>query len=130
MTTTRPHVLIVDDDPGIRILMQMLLTRAGCDVDCAGDGAEALALLESEDEPDCVLLDLMLPNVSGFDVLTALRQTRPALLERVIVVTAVSDRTLREVATCATVRAVVRKPFDIDHLVASVRACSQERPVS
>lgn len=68
-------VLVVDDEPEIRDLCRVNLEFAGHEVDEAGNGAEAIAYLERE-RPDFVFLDLMMPEVDGWDVLRAIR-TRP-----------------------------------------------------
>ena len=62
------RVLLVDDDPDIVEGLQRLLERAGCAVEIAKDGEEALAKLSSH-KPDILFLDLMMPQVNGFDVL-------------------------------------------------------------
>ena len=61
------RVLVADDEPPIRLLCQVNLAVAGIEVLQAADGEEALALARSE-EPDLVLLDLMMPNVDGWTV--------------------------------------------------------------
>jgi DNA-binding response OmpR family regulator len=67
-----PKVLVVDDDCDIRLLVAQHLRRQGIDVLMAGDGFEALAMLEIN-RLDLVLLDIMMPRVDGFDVLSDLR---------------------------------------------------------
>jgi DNA-binding response OmpR family regulator len=70
----RPTVLIVDDEDGIVDLMRDFLEMDGFAVRAARDGAEALAIVARE-PVDCVLLDVMMPGVSGFDVCRRLRET-------------------------------------------------------
>jgi DNA-binding response OmpR family regulator len=67
-----PKVLVVDDDCDIRLLVAQHLRRQGLDVLTASDGAEALTMLENN-RPDLVLLDIMMPRVDGFEVLSDLR---------------------------------------------------------
>lgn len=117
-----PHVLIVDDDSPIRILLSAILRRDGYDVSEAADGAEALALLERT-EFDVILLDLMMPRMSGGDLLDHLAG-QPTRRRNVIVVTAANERQIRGVNN-ARVRTVLRKPFDLDQLRNEVRDATE-----
>jgi DNA-binding response OmpR family regulator len=103
----------VEDDPGIRRFLEVVVARGGFIVDSATDGAEALRLLK-QNTYDLMLLDLMLPRVSGFDVIPALRKlkTRPA----VIVVTSNDANDLDP----EVIASIVRKPFDLNELMALV----------
>ena len=67
-----------------------------------------------------ILLDLMLPRTDGFEVIRHLQSWKPHVLDRVIVVTAASERSLQTLDS-TTVRKVLRKPFDIDELISEVR---------
>jgi DNA-binding response OmpR family regulator len=69
----RPRVLVADDDPDIRDLVSFKLTQAGYDVTCVGDGLEAWdAFVDAP--PDVVVLDVMLPCLSGLDLLVKVRE--------------------------------------------------------
>src|SRR5438067_1075788 len=86
------RVLVAEDDDLIRNLLRAVIERKGCDVVLAGDGAEALALLRQRTF-DLLILDLMMPVMNGYEVITQLggMKNRPAVL----VVTAMSgDRYL------------------------------------
>ena len=109
------RILLVEDDPGIRRFLEVVVARGGFIVDTATDGAEALSLLE-QNTYDLMLLDLMLPRFSGFDVIPALRKlkTRPA----VIVVTSNDTTDLDP----EIISSVVRKPFDLNELMTLVKA--------
>jgi DNA-binding response OmpR family regulator len=117
-------ILIIDDDPGIRGLLTVVLRRNGFDCDVATDGAEAEKKLRTRDY-DAILLDLMLPRLNGFEVLRFLKAERRNLLERVIVVTAVAEITLRDFDDQKLVWALIRKPFDLNRLIEIVTACAQ-----
>jgi DNA-binding response OmpR family regulator len=129
MTTTPerlvPRVLIVDDDDGIQALMKALLLRRDVTVDSAGDGDAALRKLR-ERRYDSIVLDLMLPKVNGFEVVRDLKARSPEMLKRTIVVTAVSNLTLRDFKDSELVRCVMRKPFDINEFIDEVLACAAE----
>jgi two-component system repressor protein LuxO len=114
-------VLVVEDDGSLRTLFLALLRRYGFAVECANDGAEAIARLERK-RYDVVVLDLMIPVVNGFDVLRHLAAKDPALLRRVVVTTGVSDKVLRTI-DAGSVFSVLRKPFDIDMLVQTIADC-------
>jgi CheY-like chemotaxis protein len=116
------RVLIAEDDEAIRAMAGTLLRHAGHDVDFAANGAEAIACLEANDY-DCILLDLMMPTASGFEVLAWMhRERRGVASRRVIVLTAMATASLTNL-TADRVFAVVRKPFDIDELRALVDRC-------
>ena len=117
-----PHVLIVDDDVAIQTLMRTLLRRRGAVVECVGDGEDALESLR-ERTYDAIVLDLMLPKMNGFDVIGVLKERSPDVLDRVIVVTAVSEQMLR-VFDRGAVAMLLRKPFDIDVFIREVFACA------
>jgi CheY-like chemotaxis protein len=116
-------ILVVDDDPSIRKMIIAALRRADMPYTFieAGNGREALEVMQSQ-HPDVVVLDLMMPMVSGWDVLRA-RAEDPAL--RKIPVIVVSANRDPEVATAvnAGICAFLPKPFDISALSALVRSC-------
>ena len=88
------RVLIVDDEEDIRILLRNQLERAGYDVAGeATDGREALELCESE-EPDAVILDLLMPHVNGFEAIPKLRTKHPKV--GIIAYTAVAGDFVRQ----------------------------------
>lgn len=68
-----PKVLIADDEPNIVISLEFLMQRGGYDVKVARNGEEALALVESF-APDLVLLDVMMPRISGYEVCRRMRE--------------------------------------------------------
>ena len=70
---TTPRVLVIDDDFELQNLVETLLTSIGIDVIRAGSAAEGAAVLHQTPLPDMVLLDLMLPDVSGMELLRQMR---------------------------------------------------------
>jgi DNA-binding response OmpR family regulator len=115
------RVLVVDDDPAVCSLLEALLSREAIACETVGDGDAAVLRLRQQTY-DAILLDLMLPGTWGFDIIRFLQAERPAMARRVIVVTAASNLTLRDFDTSA-VYALLRKPFDIEALIATVRGC-------
>ncbi len=113
------RLLVVEDDVSIARVLHDNLVFEGFHVACAGDGAQALAVSRTF-LPDLVLLDLMLPEQSGFDVCEAMcnRQFRPAI----IVLTARRDDGDKVRALNLGADDYVTKPFTLDELLARIRA--------
>jgi CheY-like chemotaxis protein len=118
------RVLVVDDDEGVKALMSELLRREELSVDCATDGEMALERIR-RNRYDAIVLDLMLPKTSGFEVLRFIKNEHPLMLPRTVVVTAASNMTLRDFDDGQKVQRVLRKPFDISEFVQTVLACSR-----
>lgn len=118
-------VLVIDDDQALRGLFTTLLTRKGFAVDTATDGRVAYDQLQRHTY-SVILLDLMMPDINGFELLDRLRRDSPTLLDRVIVLTGASQRSIETLDT-SRIWGLIRKPFDIDQLVSSAVACSEGR---
>jgi two-component system OmpR family response regulator len=114
----RSIVLIVDDDPWIRLLLHDLLTDEGYAVEEASNGSTALRLAQRH-PPALVLLDLVLPEQSGLALLTELKSTSATAHVPVIAVTARTDLLVR---AAELADAIVAKPFDIEELLAKISA--------
>jgi DNA-binding response OmpR family regulator len=115
----RQRVLIVDDDHEIVESVRFALEANGYEVLVARDGNQGLAMAERED-PDLVVLDMMMPKRSGFLVLEKLRRTRPVPL-RVIMITANEGSRHKAYAEMLGVDDYIRKPFAMDRLMESVK---------
>ncbi len=113
------RVLIVDDDHEIVESVRYALEANGFEVLVARDGNQGLAMAERED-PDLVVLDMMMPKRSGFLVLEKLRRTRPVPL-RVIMITANEGSRHKAYAEMLGVDDYIRKPFAMDRLMDSVK---------
>ena len=114
----RKRILLVDDDREIIESVRIALEAAGYAVLVARDGNQGLAIAERED-PDLVILDMMMPKRSGFLVLEKLRRTRPVPL-RIIMVTANEGSRHKAYAEMLGVDDYIRKPFAMDRLLSSV----------
>jgi CheY-like chemotaxis protein len=121
----RLQALVVDDDLALRGLFTTLLTRRGFEVDCAADGRLAFDQLERHTY-SVILVDLMMPDVNGFELLARIQRESPMLLPRVIVMTGASQRTIQNLDTRG-IWGLIRKPFDIEDLVASAIDCAEGR---
>ncbi len=115
----KQRVLLVDDDHEIVESVRYALEANGYEVLVARDGNQGLAMAERED-PDLVILDMMMPKRSGFLVLEKLRRTRPVPL-RVIMITANEGSRHKAYAEMLGVDDYVRKPFAMDRLMDSVK---------
>lgn len=82
-------VMVVEDDAALREIYSILITAEGYEVVSAGDGEEALAVAVRE-KPDLILSDVMMPKISGFDMLDILRNTPETANIKVIMMTALS----------------------------------------
>ncbi|MGH2894662.1 MAG: response regulator transcription factor [Solirubrobacteraceae bacterium] len=113
------HLVLIEDEPGMADFMVRGLTLAGYDVEAAADGEAGLALALG-DQVDLVVLDLMLPRMSGTGVLTALADRRPGL--PLIVVTARGELEDRVGGLKAGAVDYLVKPFAMDELEARIEA--------
>lgn len=114
----KKRILVVDDDSEIIETVTVALESKGHEVLIARDGNQGLAMAERED-PDLVILDMMMPKRSGFLVLEKLRRTRPVPV-RVIMITANEGSRHKAYAEMLGVDDYIRKPFAMDRLVESV----------
>ncbi len=112
------QILLVDDDRQIVESMRVALEASGYGILVARDGNQGLAMAERED-PDLVILDMMMPKRSGFLVLERLRRTRSVPL-RVIMITANEGSRHKAYAEMLGVDDYIRKPFAMDRLIDSV----------
>ena len=117
--TAKKRVLLVDDDAEIIESIRYALEAKGFEIFVARDGNQGLAMAESED-PDLVILDMMMPKRSGFLVLEKLRRTREVPI-RVIMITANEGSRHKAYAEMLGVDDYIRKPFAMDKLVDTVQ---------
>ena len=114
-----PRVLVVDDEPNIRELVQVALKIHGCAVTTAATGNDALRLADS-DRPDLIVLDIMLPDIDGFEVV---RRLRAGGNEVPVIFLTARDTTSDTVTGLALGGDdYITKPFSVEALVARVRA--------
>ncbi len=113
------HVLVVDDEPVLAELVSMALRYEGWDIATAGDGASAIASAR-ETPPDVVVLDVMLPDMSGLDVLHKLREQIPGL--PLLLLTAKDSVEDRIAGLTAGGDDYVTKPFSLEEVVLRLRA--------
>ena len=128
MTTPRtgerqPRILVVDDDPNIRELLTQEFTEAGYQVDVAANGREALATVRRE-RPDLVVLDVMMPEMNGFDVAAVLKNDPQTMDIPIVILSIVQDR---ERGFRLGVDRYLTKPIDTDLLFREVGALIEQK---
>lgn len=124
-TIIDPCVLIVDDLKALRDLLDAALRQAKLPAEAVGDGEAAIEKLSTR-EYRVMLLDLMMPGVSGWDVLDWLAKHPDRKPKTVIVVTA-ADREVMHRLNPDVTNAIIFKPFDVFEVTAYVKACCTDR---
>lgn len=117
------RILVAEDDLSILSLVATVLRHAGYDVDTASGGCDALAKLGATSY-DVLVLDLMMPEVSGFDVLAKV----PLRADPFVIVMSAAAHTVVANAIRGNVFAALHKPFDIAEMVKTVRRCLAASP--
>ncbi|GAB3650146.1 response regulator transcription factor [Glycomyces tarimensis] len=124
MTPGAQHLLVVDDEDTVRELLAATLRFAGFRVSSAATATEAVALA-AEEPTDLVLLDVMLPDMDGFEVVRRLREQRPRGREApvpVLFLTARGRQADKVTGLSLGADDYVTKPFDLEELIARIRA--------
>jgi DNA-binding response OmpR family regulator len=114
------RILIADDEPNILLSLEFLMKREGYEVLLARDGQQALEAIVRE-RPDLVLLDVMMPVKSGFDVCQAVRADESLASVKILMLTAKGRETDVAKGTALGADAYVTKPFSTRELAARVR---------
>ena len=121
----RCRILVADDDAALRKLIVTTLRRRRCGaIDAASNGAEAIQRLSSEPSLDALVLDLMMPAKSGWDVIDWLAghaERRP----RSVIVVSAADRTILQQLDPRVVNAIIFKPFDVFQLGSYVKSACE-----
>ncbi len=117
--STRPKILVVDDEPNIVLAVAFLLQREGFEVRTAADGLQAIEVAMSF-LPDIILLDVMMPEMDGFEAAAKMRRI-PALMDtKIIFLTAKGTQKDKETGYAKGAEYYIVKPFDNDVLVSTV----------
>jgi two-component system phosphate regulon response regulator PhoB len=117
----QPHILVIEDEDALATLLQYNLEKEGYQVSVAGDGEEAMMLAE-ESNPDLVLVDWMLPKVSGIEVCRRLRGRQESRNVPIIMLTARGEEADRIRGLDTGADDYVVKPFSMTELFARIRA--------
>jgi DNA-binding response OmpR family regulator len=112
-------ILIADDEPNIVASLEFLMRQKGYEVRVAGNGVEALAAV-TEFQPDLVLLDVMMPQMSGYDVCQKIRAGAQGQRTRILMLSAKGRETEVSKGLAVGADAYVTKPFSTRDLIAQV----------
>lgn len=114
-----PKILIADDEPNIVISLEFLMQRGGYDVKVARNGEEALALVESF-APDLVLLDVMMPRISGYEVCRRMRERADWKHIKIVMLSAKGREAEVSKGVSLGADLYVSKPFSNNELVGKI----------
>ena len=115
---SKTRLLLLDDDPSMQRLVSTLLKRAGHRIDIVSGGSEAIQMIE-KNQYDGLLLDIMTPTDGGMTVIRHLKEQKPQLLDRILLVTGSPESILKSVID--DVFGVVYKPFEAAQLLDAVK---------
>ncbi len=118
------QILVVDDIPDNVFLLQMLLEAEGYVVETAPDGSTALQKVK-ERQPHLILLDVMMPDLSGYEVTRRIREDKAVSSIPIVLITAHDEASLNE-GLEAGANEFIRKPVECDALLARVKAYFSE----
>jgi len=113
LATSAGKILVVDDEPEVRLVLTEFLESRGYEVAVAGSGAEALAMVDAV-KPHVVLLDVTMPEMDGMETLKRLAVSQPGL--PIIMVTANADVDVTSRLLAMGAADYIPKPFDLDYL--------------
>jgi CheY-like chemotaxis protein len=113
--STSRSILVVDDDPEIVTMLSTRLGKRGYKIKTASDGHSALEHVK-RDKPDLILLDVMMPGKSGWEVARALKQDPVTQHVKIVMLTAIGEKTNEITAPIYGADAHVDKPFEFDKL--------------
>jgi two-component system, OmpR family, alkaline phosphatase synthesis response regulator PhoP len=120
MSEDRPKILIADDDPEIRMLIKSKLDTMKCEIFVAKDGEEALALA-LEEKPDLLLLDVMMPLLTGWEVVQNVRKKPEFDQTGIIMITGIGENVNSATAGLIGADEHIDKPFQLAELEFKVR---------
>ena len=127
MSSAATLIAIVDDEESVRKALSRLLRASGFSVETYSSGAEFLRAVEIR-LPQCVVLDLRMPHVSGFDVQRALKQANAQV--PVVIVTGDDAPESRADALALGAKAYLRKPVDDEMLIDAIQAAIRSSPAA
>lgn len=115
------HVLVIEDEPNIIEAISFILSRDGWKVDTHSNGQTAIATVHAK-RPDLIILDVMLPGMSGYDILRGLREEEDTADLPVLMLTARGQSKDREMAEKIGASRFMTKPFSNAEVLDAVRA--------
>ena len=121
LPTVKKKILVVDDEPNILTAISDLLLAKGYDVVTAQDGEEGVAR-SKDSKPDLILLDIMMPKLSGIELLKQLKSSDKAAHIPIIILSAKSDLDTLNEAMWNYADKYITKPYNPDELLTSIRS--------
>jgi FixJ family two-component response regulator len=118
MTFPPQRIAILDDDHSVRTAITRLLKTAGMDAVCHASSRTLFNALEREEPPDCLVLDLQMPGMTGLDVLQYLRHAN--IRVPIVIITAHDELGSPAACLAAGASAYLRKPLDADELICAI----------
>jgi DNA-binding response OmpR family regulator len=121
------HILVVDDNEDIRSLLSLVLQTAGYEVFLAGNGNEAMEIVKNN-ELDLILLDVMMPGLSGLEVLSLIRENKVKRISEIPVMMITAKSTISDIDEAVDIGAssYIIKPFRNENLLQKVTAIFEE----
>ena len=116
------YILVVEDEADLRMTLELNLQREGYEIKTAADGQSALSILSQFPKPDLVLLDIMLPDLSGTEICRRIRENKDSSHISVILLTAKAEEDDRIKGFQTGADDYVVKPFSIRELILRIRA--------
>ena len=117
-----PKILVAEDDVALNALVVAWLRKGGLEAESVFDGEAAIERLRKNDYA-AVLLDIMMPRATGFEVIEFVRAERPEMLGRIVVMTAGGESITTRLAP-NTVYRLIEKPFDLREVLNTTRECA------
>ena len=116
-----PKVMVIDDDEDFTKLYKQTLTASGFETSAVNDGVAAIELAYLV-KPDIFVVDLMMPNIDGFQLCKMIRDDPVLKKTPIIIITALTDKDSRKVAVDAGANDYLAKPFNINDLKSRINA--------
>jgi DNA-binding response OmpR family regulator len=117
-----PKILVAEDDTALNALVVAWLRKGGLEPESVFDGEAAIDRLRANDYA-AILLDIMMPRATGFDVIEFVQRERPQMLERIVVMTAGGESITSRLRS-DTVYRLIEKPFDLREVLNTARECA------
>lgn len=117
---TKEYVLVIDDSITNQVLIEALLLEEGIRVHTVGSSAEALAYMKKE-KPSLILLDILMPNVTGIDFLKSIKMNSETKHIPVFIITAANTEAYREQSQSLGATEFLPKPIDINYFIKRVK---------
>ncbi|MEW6101254.1 MAG: response regulator [Candidatus Omnitrophota bacterium] len=117
----KKKILFIEDEPDQVMMIQIRLEASGLEMICASDGQEGL-LKAKKENPDLILLDLLLPKMNGYEVCKELKQDSLTRKIPIIIITGSGTKDIEEKCLAAGADACIKKPYDSKELVARIKS--------